>query len=345
MHQSDSMHWESRFEDWASRQEGLIAQFQLPAVACTTDHWWAARRNGRWRVLSDRVLAARASARTEAQRVLAAVLDTGPGSVLHGPSTLSWKGLKEYDLRTIHVALPRGMHEVTTKLAVVHRLRSIRAHDVVVVRGVVTETALRAIWSEAARYASPRRRDIGIQRVGRTLDNAHKLGLVTWAGLHEMVDDLQERGRAGTVIMRALAEARPPDSSPTESRNERQFEEILSRAGVELLRRQVVLGGHEPVGRSDHRDRRRPLAVEINSEIHHTTPSDVAADLVRYQRLNDAEFTVAVIWEAALWRRPAAVVRTIAEARRLAVRGERVVLHSVGCPWPTPLPHNHRILT
>ena len=41
--------------------------------------------------------------------MLAAVLDTGPGSVLHGPSTLSWKGLKEYDLRTIHVALPRGI--------------------------------------------------------------------------------------------------------------------------------------------------------------------------------------------------------------------------------------------
>ena len=213
----------------------------------------------------------------------------------------------------------------------------------IVVRGVVTETALRAIWCEAARYSSPDRLDYGAEKIGRLLDNAQKLKLVTWAALAEMVDDIHERGRAGTTIMRALSEARPPGSSPTESRNEDQFEKILANAGVDPLERQIVVGGHEPIGRSDHRDPRRPLAVEVNSLLHHTAPSDRLADERRYEALNVADFTVGVIWEDDIWSHPHQVVRTIAVARRLAAAGERVVVHSPSCPWPELLP-SHRII-
>ena len=161
---------------------------------------------------------------SDAQRVMAGVLDTSPGSALHGPSTLAWLGLSGFDLRTIHVGRPNGLTGSPSSLAVIHRLRALRAHDIIVVRGVVTETALRAIWCEAARYSSPDRLDYGAEKIGRLLDNAHKLDLVTWGGLAEMVDDIRQRGRAGTTIMRALAEARPPGSSPTESRQEDRFE-------------------------------------------------------------------------------------------------------------------------
>lgn len=336
------MHWEDRFRQKAATQEGLVARFQLPAVGCTIDQWWNARRNGRWDTPSRRVIALRGTPASDAQRVQAAVLDTGPGSILHGPSTLAWLGLRGFDLRTIHVARPWGLRSAPSDLAVLHRLRAIRAHDVIVARGIVTETALRAIWCEAARYSSPDQLDYGAEKIGRLLDNAQKLKLVTWAGLHEMVEDIHERGRSGTTMMRGLADARPPGSSPTESRNEDQLEKILANAGVDSLRRQVVVGGHEPIGRSDHRDRRLPLAVEANSLIHHTAPSDRLADERRYQALNDADFTVGVIWEDDIWSHPHQVVRTIAVARRLAAIGERVVVHSPGCPWPDLLP-THRI--
>jgi hypothetical protein len=337
------MHWEERFRRLASMQEGLVAKFQLPAFGCTSDDWWHARRNGRWNVLTPRLLALRGVPESQAYRVMAGTLDTSPGSFLHGPSTLAWLGLRGFGLRDIHVGRPRGFTEEPSPLAVTHRLRSVRAHDLIVVRGVVTETALRAIWCEAARYSSPARLDYGAEKIGWLLDEAHKLDLVSWTGLAEMVDDLQERGRSGTTIMRALAEARPPGSSPTESRQEAQFEKILANAGTDPFERQIVLGGHEPVGRSDHRDPRLPLAVEVNSLIHHTTPSDRLADERRYQALNNADFTVGVMWEDDLWRHPRDIVRTVAVARRLAAAGERVVVHSPSCPWPDLLP-THRIV-
>ena len=205
-----------------------------------------------------------------------------------------------------------------------------------VARGVPTETPLRAIWSEAARLSNPRMFEIGVKRVGRLLDDAHVAKLVTWAALHEMVDDIRERGRAGTTIMRALAADRPPGSSPTESRNEDQLEKVLANAGVRALSRQHVVGGHEPIGRSDFRDLELPLVVEVNSLTYHTSPSDRAADELRYRRLNDAAFTVAVIWEDDLWSRPSWVVKTVGEARRWASNGQTHVLHSPSCPWPDP---------
>jgi hypothetical protein len=257
--------------------------------------------------------------------------------MLHGPSALAWIGIPGYDLRSIQIARPYGLNGAPTTLADLHRLRFVRSHDLVVIRGVATQTALRAIWTIAARYASPARREIGALKVGRLLDNAERHGFITWAGLAEMVDDIAQRGRAGTVLMRTLAEARPPGSSCTESRQEERLEGLLAEAGARRLRRQVAVGGHEPIGRTDHRDDELPLVVETNSLTFHTTPSDQEADERRYSALNDAGFTVGVIWEPDLWSRPSAAVETVRAARRFAAAGQSVVVHSPGCPWTAPL--------
>jgi very-short-patch-repair endonuclease len=226
------------------------------------------------------------------------------------------------------------MSGACTHLAKLHRLRDVRAHDLAVVRGVPTETALRAIWTEAARYAPEPLFEIGCRKIGRLLDEAHVQGLVTWAALHEMVDDIRERGRSGTTIMRALAEGRPPGSSPAESRNEERLEKILADAGEAPLQRQPMVGGHEPIGRADFRDPDLPLVVEVNSVTFHTTPSDREADKMRYQRFNDAGFVVAVIWEDDLWGRSTSVLETLTVARGRAQSGDHVVVHSPSCPWP-----------
>lgn len=134
--------------------------------------------------------------------------------------------------------------------------------------------------------------------------------------------------------MKALADARPAGSSLTESRNEDRLEKVLADAGAPPLRRQVVAGGHEPIGRADFRDHDLPLLVEVNSLVFHTTPSDREADSVRYRRFNDAGFTVAVIWEDDLWIRPREVAQTVADARLHAYEGNRIVIHSPSSPLP-----------
>ncbi len=331
------MHWEHRFAEVAALHEGLIAKFHLPEIDCDSRQWWRAVRSGRWVPTGERVLRSVSSPPTDAQRALAAVLDASPGAVLHGPTALAWVGVRGYDLRALQVARARDVSSAGTTLAQLHTLRALRPHDVWVVRGVPTETALRAIWCEAARYGPERLYEIGLARIGRLLDQAHRMDLVTWAGLHEMVDDIHERGRAGSVIMRELARQRPPGSSCTESANEDQFEKILRDADERGFLRQRVLGGHELVGRADHSDEELPLALEVNSLRYHTTPTDRAHDERRHQRLTDAGFTVAVVWDIDLWSNPGGVLDTVRVARRHASLAHRYVIHSPGCPWTPPL--------
>jgi very-short-patch-repair endonuclease len=331
------MHWEARFHEIARTHEGLVAKFHLPEVGLDSRHWWRAVRTGRWLPMGERVVRSIGAPETEAQRVLGAVLDASPGAVLHRPSALAWLGVPGFNHATILVARARGITSATSTLACVHRVRALRPQDVIVVRGVATETALRAIWAEAARHAGERRHEIGLKYIGNLLDRAHRLDLVTWGGLHESVDDLHQRGRAGTAIMRELARERPPGSSPTESRLETQFEDVLDAAGTKRMRRQRAVGGHEPIGRCDFADDDLPLVTEVNSLTFHTTPTDRAADERRYQALIEAGFMVCVIWEPDLWARPRDVVATVADARRRASAGQRFVVHSPGCPWPPPL--------
>jgi very-short-patch-repair endonuclease len=328
------MRWERQLLDRAETQEGLVARFQTFDLRVSSAEWRRALRSGRWERAGARVLRLRGAPRSDAQRVLAAVLDASPGAVLHGRSALAWFGLRGFDLRMLQVARPRGISALTTALAYTHRLREIRANDVTVARGIPTMTPLRAIWTEAARFGAPALNDIGTRRIGRLLDDAHVRGLVTWAALHESVEAVGKRGRAGSLIMRALAEDRRPDSSPSESRNEDRFEQIMGAAALDSVRRQVVLGGHEPIGRADYYDDEVALVVEVNSITYHSSPSDRRADRVRYQRFNDAGFTVAVVWEDDLWSDADAVVSTLRQARKYARNDHRVVLHTPSCPWP-----------
>ena len=220
------------------------------------------------------------------------------------------------------------------ELAAVHRVRDLDEADVIVARGIRTMTPLRAIWSEASRYSDERSFEVGVLRVGRLLDLANRKDLVRWDELHRSIDRLGRRGRAGTRIMRAAAERRLPGTSATESRNEDRFEDVLADAGAAPMVRQVVVGGQRPIGRSDHRDPELPLVVEVNSLVFHSTPSDQDADEERYAQMVAAGFTVAVVWEDALWSNTASVLAAVALGRQHARCGDPAIIHTVGCPWP-----------
>jgi len=328
------MHWEARFRHVAARQEGAIGIDQLGDVGCDGDHWALAKRSGRWEPMSRRVLRLAGLPSTPALRAHAAVLDAGGGSFLHGPSALAWFAVRGFDLSRPQVARLRGTTSTPCELAAVHRVRDLADTDLTVVRGMRTMTPLRAIWSEASRYADEPSFELGVRRIGRLLDLANRRDLVRWEELHRSIHRLGRRGRAGTRIMRAAAEDRQPGTSATESRNEDRFEELLAQAGVEPLERQVWVGGDRPIGRSDHRDREHPLVVEVNSLVFHSTPSDRDHDVARYAAMVAAGFTVVVVWEDALWSDTTSVVGAVRTGRQHARSGDPVVVHTVGCPWP-----------
>lgn len=328
--------WEAALIRIADENDGLVGRCHLPGIGPDRNIWRAAQRTGRWETLSSRVLRSLSAPRTEPQRLRAAVLDAWPGAFFHAESALAWLGMGGYALADVQLARMRGVSNVRAQLASIHSLRAVRAHHLVLHRGLVTENALRAIWCIAARYSSPRLFELGVAKIGTVLDHAHREGLLTWAGLHEMVEDIQQRGRAGTRVMRACAAGRPPGTSPTESRQEQRFEEVLDGASVRRFRRQVVSGGREPIGRADFADDDLPLLVEINSLKFHVEPTDRARDERRYAAFVEAGFTVLVVWEDDLWRHPQAVLDVVHRARSFARRGRAGVVHSPGCPWPRP---------
>ncbi|MGK2928243.1 MAG: hypothetical protein ACSLFO_01550 [Acidimicrobiales bacterium] len=318
----------------AARQDGVLGIDQLAGLGASGDHWRHAKRSGRWEPLSRRVLRLAGAPLTDGLRAHAAVLDAGGDAALHGASALAWVDLRGFDLATVHVVRRRGTTTDWCQLAQVHRVRALDARDIIVVRGVPTMAPLRAIWSEASRFSDPRSFERGVARIGRIIDDAHTKNLVTWEQLHDSVDRLAKCGRAGSRIMRVVANERIPGTSPTESRLEDRFEEVVTGGGVKPMRRQRVVGGDRVIGRTDFRDDELPVVAEVNSLAFHSTPSDIEADRCRYAALVEAGFCVVVVWEDALWSDTNSVVGALNEGRRLARAGRPTVVHTRGCPWP-----------
>lgn len=327
------MHWEARLRRLAALQWGVIGIHQMTNVG--GDHrWWTnARRNGRWEPLSKNILRADGTPATVEQRAFAGVLDAGPTAFLADESALAWFGARNRSLEPVQVARRRGTSNRSGVLARAHRLRDVRACDIVVVRGLPVLSPIRAAWCEAARL-SGLPEEWGVPRLERVVDDLHRAHLLTWDQLHESIQRLGRRGRSGTSLMRAIAPGREPGTSPTESRNEDRLEDVLEEAGAAPLVPQVVVGGDQPIGRTDFRDPDLPMVAEVNSLTFHSTPSDRDADRRRYAHLVAAGFAVAVVWEDDLWSNRSDVVRAVAEARDAARSGRPAVFHTASCPWP-----------
>lgn len=327
------MHWEARMRRLAHHQTGVVGIHQMPAIGGDHRWWTRARRNGRWEQLSGNVLRADGWPSTTEQRAFAGVLDAGPSAFLFGESALAWVGLRNRRLEPVQVGRWRGTSNRHGALARAHRLRDVRPCDLVVVRGLTVLAPLRAVWVEAGRL-SGLPLEWSVPRIERLLDGAHRAGLVTWGQLHASLTALGRRGRAGTTIMRLLAEDRPPGSSPTESRLEDRLETVLAEAQMAPLVRQVVVGGEHQIGRTDFRDEALPMVAEVNSLTFHTTPSDRDDDRRRYGQLLAAGFSVGVIWENDLWSDTAEVIRVVGAARDAARRGKTDIVQTASCPWP-----------
>lgn len=327
------MHWEARLRRLAAVQQGVIGIHQMAVIGGDHRWWTRARRNQRWEPLSGNVLRSDGWPATAEQGAFAGVLDAGPTAFLHDESALAWFGARNRRLEPVHVARRRGTSNRPGALATAHRLRDVRAGDIVVVRGLPVLAPLRAIWAEAARMASLPS-EWSLPRVARLLDDLHREGLIRWEELHDSITGLGRRGRAGTTIMRMLAEERQPGTSATESRLEDRFVTVLDNAGAATLKPQTVVGGERPIGRTDFRDPDLAMVAEVNSLTFHTTPSDRDSDRRRYGQLLAAGFSVAVIWEDDLWSNTADVVRVVDAVRATARSGRPSAVHTASCPWP-----------
>jgi very-short-patch-repair endonuclease len=135
--------------------------------------------------------------------------------------------------------------------------------------------------------------------------------------LEQVLARLGGRGRGGTVLFRALLDARGEGFVATESELEDLLFAVLLRFGLPLPSKQVVLGGDLPVGRVDFVYLGRRIVIEADSRKHHSALLDAERDRWRDLELAADGFTVVRVTWRQLIDEPE---RFIAALKRLLAR-------------------------
>lgn len=282
----------------AERQHGVVARRQERALGASRDQLRRRVESGEWENLTLLVLRLAGSQRTFRQRAMAATLDAGAGAaVSHESAAALWR-LPGFPTGELHISRTAGR----STLATVHRTHVPEAHLRLFERIPVTSPA-RTVFDLA-----------GVLHPGRTeraLDNALARGLTTVADLGRVTDDLARRGRPGSSLMRRLLAERAGAYIPPASNLEARLQAVARQAGLHSLVPQCDVGGDGWVGRVDFLDRSRRLVVEVDSDLHHSSLLDAAADAARDGALAGAGYTVVRIKEHDLWHRPGEVVRRL----------------------------------
>ena len=215
--------------------------------------------------------------------------------------------LPGFSLEPLHVVHDRDPFSRPSPLGVVHTSRAFDEHHVTTVDGLRVTLPMRCVI-DLAGLLHP-------AKVERLIDNVVARGLGSYASLHRILDQLAGRGRAGSTLLRELADARPPGTRGPESNVEARVNQILLGAGHRPLERQVEVGDDEFIGRVDLIDRALLLVVEVQSERYHSTVLDRRRDAERLARLEVAGWHVVEIWDRVVWHEPWRVLAAIGRAR------------------------------
>ena len=230
------------------------------------------------------------------------------GSIVSGLASSWLWDIPGFALRDVEVSVERS-RDHRSELAIVRQPRLWLPEHETVRRGIPVMSLAWTIYDIAGRV--PRARLLWI------VDRVGNQSPTTLLQLHDLLPVLAESGRDGITDMRWALDRNPPGLRPPGSGNERRFLEVMAHAGIAGLRTQVDLGGHEWVGRVDFLCDVSGAIFEIDSELHHTSPEDVAADQARDAKLRAAGAPEVVrIWSETLWRDPSQVVATVRSTRQ-----------------------------
>lgn len=222
----------------AHKQLSLVALRQLLAIDLSYKHVDGAVRRGEWSEVQPNVFAP-ASCDIDAPRaVMAAVLAAGDGAVASHYTAAALRGLPGFalDRGDIHVTVPHSRRADCVK-AVMHYSRALPPNHVLA-RGAIPTTSVARTLFDLGRLCTPK-------RLERAVDDAIAMRIVTVHALVRVLGDLAGPGRAGTVVMRELLEARGDGFVVPRSRLERRFLAIVQEEQLPTPRREIDLGSDE----------------------------------------------------------------------------------------------------
>ena len=299
--------------DLAAIQHGVVSARQARELGATPTMLRRMASSRGWHRSEGRGLVRTGTPASEGQLLSLAVHDIGPTAFLSHRTAAAWWEIPGFSLlsRPVHVSRPRSSLGRVAPFAREHVVRDVRTDHVVRHRGVPVSSPARMIF-ELAAHEHP-------GKVERSCDHALAMELTSTQALHQMLDDLGKRGRAGISVMRELLEARPVTYVPVASGIEGRFIDLATKHMLGAFRRQVDLGGSDGwVGRVDFLHRDLPVVVEVQSRRHHLSLTDRASDERRFEQLRRAGYAVVTVWDEELWCDPMPALERVWEALQRA---------------------------
>lgn len=241
---------------------------------------------------------------TRGQRAMAAVLDSGTGTVLSHRSAAAWWRVGGCQLDPVQVTRVSRSRR-SSQMAEVHIVRRLPHAWTTVLDGVpIARPELVALQLFAL---------FPFKRAERWVERMWSLRLLDAHSLLSFLTDMGKRGRTGTAALRSYCDERGADYVPPASNLESRMEQILRSAGIKM-RRQVDLGGDTWTGRVDFYHDTARVVLEIQSEMFHTALVDRISDRLRLDKLRADGITVVEATDTEVFQRPSEIIRRLANA-------------------------------
>ncbi|HYF47600.1 MAG TPA: hypothetical protein VD926_15400 [Acidimicrobiales bacterium] len=301
----------------AASQHAVLGRDQVRSLGGSRQ--WETRQTERgiWELVNRRVLRLCGSVDTVQQRLMAAVVDIGGGTVVSHQSAAWLWGLQGFAAQPAHVTALRDVRRHRDALGLVHEPRRLFPSHITMLDGIPVTSVVRTVF-DLAPFVHPKRLEALVRHIVRRSP-------ATLPIFHRTLHELARKGRAGIRVMREILSRLPIGSVLEDSGTEWRFECILADAGEPPLRKQVPLGGESFLGRVDYYDDELRLVFEIQSRTFHLVlPSDRQRDVTRIAGMAAAGLAVVELDEDDIFRNPAKVLWAVREARR-ARRAELLV--------------------
>ena len=249
------------------------------------------------------------------QDVAIEVMRAGPQGLAAARTVAGLYRLDRFRQGPIDVVSPRGTHRGSGRRhrgsASRHESVDLPGRDRDVVHGIPATTVTRALI-DMGRY-------VGAHRLGNMLDDAVRRQLTSYELVHDRFRELAKSGRDGITTVRSALEDRPCGAPAPGSGFETVVRQLLRGAGVPEPVPQHRVHCDDMFFLLDLAWPTQMVAVECEGHAFHQTPSQLAWDEMRKNRLQLKGWTVlAYTWIVAR-HEPERLVREV----RMALTRER----------------------
>jgi very-short-patch-repair endonuclease len=296
---------DARIAELAATQRALVTFTQAREIGLSSKAIKVRLRSGAWQRVYQRVYRVAGAPHTWEQELLAAVLAAGERAAVSGRAAAALWKLPGFPPDVVSVTMPVGM---TTRQLPSEMRHScfLPRHHVTLIRGIPVTTVPRTVFDLA-----------GLVKPGqaeRALDNSLALGLTTVGALAGVLEELGQRRRTGTALMRQLLDERGEGYVAPESEMEHRFLQLVDRYNLPVPARQVTLIS----GRVDFLFQPQRFIAELDGRRNHTALLDREADAARDAQLVAQGLRIMRITWRQLTRTPANVAENVRAALRAA---------------------------